>query len=70
MMDPITLILAVLAAGAAAGMGDTASQAVEDAYADNLSDPADLAGLWPAGRARVIITTRRRGATLTGGAGP
>jgi hypothetical protein len=32
-MDPITLIVAALAAGAAAGMGDTASQAVKDAYA-------------------------------------
>jgi hypothetical protein len=32
-MDPITLIVAALAAGAAAGMTDTASQAVKDAYA-------------------------------------
>ena len=32
-MDPITLIVAALAAGAAAGLGDTASQAIKDAYA-------------------------------------
>jgi hypothetical protein len=32
-MDPVTLIVAALAAGAAAGMGDTASQAIKDAYA-------------------------------------
>jgi hypothetical protein len=32
-MDPITLIVAALAAGAATGMGDTASQAIKDAYA-------------------------------------
>jgi hypothetical protein len=32
-MDPITLIVAALAAGAAAGVGDTASQAIKDAYA-------------------------------------
>ena len=31
-MDPITLILAALAAGAAAGVGDTASKAIKDAY--------------------------------------
>jgi hypothetical protein len=32
-MDPITLIVAALAAGAAAGLKDTASSAVADAYA-------------------------------------
>jgi hypothetical protein len=32
-MDPITLIVAALAAGAAAGVADTASQAIKDAYA-------------------------------------
>ena len=32
-MDPVTLILAALAAGASAGIGDTASQAIKDAYA-------------------------------------
>lgn len=32
-MDPVTLIVAALAAGAAAGMGDTASQPIKDAYA-------------------------------------
>jgi hypothetical protein len=32
-VDPITLIVAALAAGAASGMGDTASQAIKDAYA-------------------------------------
>jgi hypothetical protein len=32
-MDPITLIVAALAAGASAGLGDTASQAIKDAYA-------------------------------------
>ena len=32
-MDPITLIVTALAAGAAAGMTDTASSAVKDAYA-------------------------------------
>lgn len=32
-MDPITLIVTALAAGAAAGLGDTAAQAVKDAYA-------------------------------------
>lgn len=32
-MDPISLIIAALAAGAAAGVKDTASQAVKDAYA-------------------------------------
>lgn len=31
-MDPITLILSALAAGAATGLGDTVSQAVKDAY--------------------------------------
>jgi len=31
-MDPVTLILAALAAGASAGIGDVASQAVKDAY--------------------------------------
>jgi hypothetical protein len=33
LMDPITLIVAALAAGAAAGAGDAASQAIKDAYA-------------------------------------
>jgi hypothetical protein len=32
-MDPITLIVAALAAGASAGLGDTATQAIKDAYA-------------------------------------
>jgi hypothetical protein len=32
-MDPITLIVAALAAGASAGLGDAASQAIKDAYA-------------------------------------
>lgn len=32
-MDPISLIVAALAAGAAAGLTDTASNAVKDAYA-------------------------------------
>jgi hypothetical protein len=32
-VDPVTLILAALAAGAAAGLGDTATQAVKDGYA-------------------------------------
>src|SRR5689334_9314896 len=32
-MDPITLIVTALAAGAAAGMTDTAASAVKDAYA-------------------------------------
>ena len=31
-MDPVTLIIAALAAGAAAGLQDTAGQAVRDAY--------------------------------------
>ena len=31
-MDPVTLILAALVAGAAAGMKDTASSAIKDAY--------------------------------------
>ena len=32
-MDPITLIVTALAAGAALGVSDTASSAVKDAYA-------------------------------------
>jgi hypothetical protein len=32
-MDPITMVLAALAAGVTAGVGDTASAAVKDAYA-------------------------------------
>lgn len=32
-MDPVSLIIAALAAGAMAGMKDTAGQAVQDAYA-------------------------------------
>ncbi|RKT79219.1 hypothetical protein DFJ68_2683 [Terracoccus luteus] len=32
-MDPVTLILAALAAGVAAGVGETATQAVKDGYA-------------------------------------
>jgi hypothetical protein len=32
-MDPITLIVAALAAGAASGLTDTASSAIKDAYA-------------------------------------
>lgn len=31
-MEPVTLIMAALAAGASAGIGDAASQAVKDAY--------------------------------------
>lgn len=31
-MDPVTLIVTALAAGAASGLGDTVSQAVKDAY--------------------------------------
>lgn len=31
-MDPITLIVAALAAGASTGLGDTVSQAIKDAY--------------------------------------
>jgi hypothetical protein len=31
-MEPVTLILAALAAGASAGIGDAASQAIKDAY--------------------------------------
>ena len=34
---------------------------------DDLTSPGDMAGLWPAGEARVIVTTRRRDAVLTGG---
>jgi NB-ARC domain len=34
---------------------------------DDLTNPADMEGLWPAGRARVMVTTRRRDAALTGG---
>ena len=33
-MDPITLIVTALAAGAALGVSDTASSAVKDAYAE------------------------------------
>jgi hypothetical protein len=32
-VDPVTLIVAALAAGVSAGMSDTASQAIKDAYA-------------------------------------
>lgn len=32
-VDPITLVVAALAAGVSAGVGDTASRAVKDAYA-------------------------------------
>jgi len=32
-MDPVTLIVTALVAGAAAGAGDTATQAIKDAYA-------------------------------------
>ncbi|NEA36923.1 hypothetical protein [Streptomyces sp. SID13031] len=31
-MDPVTLIVTALAAGATAGLGDTVSQAIKDAY--------------------------------------
>ena len=31
-MDPVTLIVAALTAGASAGVGDTVSQAIKDAY--------------------------------------
>ncbi|RKT79220.1 tetratricopeptide (TPR) repeat protein [Terracoccus luteus] len=34
---------------------------------DDVADPADLAGLWPAGTGRVVVTTRRRDASLSGG---
>jgi hypothetical protein len=34
---------------------------------DDLTDPRDMAGLWPAGQAQAIVTTRRRDASLTGG---
>ncbi len=34
---------------------------------DDVVDPADMAGWWPAGRARVVVTTRRRDAALSGG---
>lgn len=34
---------------------------------DDLGDPADVSGLWPAGRSgRVLVTTRRRDAAVTG----
>jgi hypothetical protein len=32
-MDPVTLVVAALAAGAAAGAGDVATEAIKDAYA-------------------------------------
>ena len=32
-MEPVTLILAALAAGVAAGIGDTATQSIKDGYA-------------------------------------
>ena len=32
-MDPVTLILAALAAGAATGVGDAAAQSIQDGYA-------------------------------------
>jgi hypothetical protein len=32
-MDPVSLVVAALAAGAASGVGETASDAVRDAYA-------------------------------------
>jgi tetratricopeptide (TPR) repeat protein len=34
---------------------------------DDLTDPPDLAGWWPAGQVQVIVTTRRRDAALSGG---
>jgi tetratricopeptide (TPR) repeat protein len=34
---------------------------------DDLTDPVDLRGLWPAGDAQVLVTTRRRDAALSGG---
>ncbi|UZN02834.1 tetratricopeptide repeat protein [Cellulomonas sp. S1-8] len=34
---------------------------------DDLQDPADLTGLWPEGQGRVLVTTRRRDASLSGG---
>lgn len=34
---------------------------------DDLGDPADMQGLWPTGAGRVIVTTRRRDAALSGG---
>jgi hypothetical protein len=34
---------------------------------DDIADPADMAGLWPAGNTRVIVTTRRRDAAVSGG---
>jgi lipopolysaccharide biosynthesis regulator YciM len=36
---------------------------------DNVSDPAELAGLWPTGPGRVLITTYRQDAALVIGAG-
>jgi hypothetical protein len=37
-MDPVTLIVAALAAGAATGLGDTASTAVKDGYGVQAGD--------------------------------
>jgi tetratricopeptide (TPR) repeat protein len=34
---------------------------------DDLADPADMAGWWPADHARVVVTTRWRDAALSGG---
>ncbi|WP_432560669.1 tetratricopeptide repeat protein [Granulicoccus sp. GXG6511] len=34
---------------------------------DDLSDPAVMQGLWPAGRGQLVVTTRRRDAALSGG---
>lgn len=34
---------------------------------DNLGDPADMKRLWPPGEGRLIVTTRRRDAALSGG---
>ena len=36
-MDPVSVVLAALAAGATAAAKDTASQAVKDAYAESQS---------------------------------
>lgn len=47
-MDPVSMIVAAVVAGAASGFGDTASQAVKDAYAalkarlSDRDDPVDV----------------------------
>jgi tetratricopeptide (TPR) repeat protein len=34
---------------------------------DDVQDPADVQGLWPGGSGQVVVTTRRRDASLSGG---